>query len=562
MSANKGISSHNNGQVKSWMLYFPSLILLLGLITIILVILQPFKSLGSYLSITEKEYFTLAAGVFILTGLFLKTSLGVRIYSKLLDANHEQADSVQSRKFFRLLNWLILPIAFLMILIIYFDEKQAVADLDFARGFNDTYSYVFTSSYPLSDIHFWAGMRSFTLPLFYKLIGYTSSNYFDQIAMNQVGRVQILFSELSWVILALSISLAIKDKFTKVIGFAIILLLGASLDITIWDKSMLSESISTSLLVVFLATIIIAGIVWDKKHYIPVWEQSLLVGAILIVGILYSFARDPNAYFVLFISGLMLFGIIFPPIRKHSLFCSYLAVMIGLLTIFFVQNISVNVSKRFESPLIVNVMERIVPSQENLNYFIQHGMPFNDKLASMSLEEFHSLGYHGIIESPPIDPAILPFVEWIDKHGKLVTLQFLLSRPVFLFITPLKDFWYIVNGDYSQYSWAVYSPTARPALLTALFFPRTNWWPYLSAILLLINVIAIWKSANQKSIWYLSVTLFLSTYPMAVLVWQTVPIELGRHALQIALLLRLVSWVVIVLILEKCINFLKKHRVA
>jgi hypothetical protein len=59
----------------------------------------------------------------------------------------------------------------------------------------------------------------------------------------------------------------------------------------------------------------------------------------------------------------------------------------------------------------------------------------------------------------------------------------------------------------------------------------------------------------------MTLALFLSAYPLAILVWQSDPTDIERHALQIAVQLRLASWVVIALILEQCIGFLKKRRI-
>lgn len=379
--------------------------------------------------------------------------------------------------------------------------------------------------------------------------------------MNDVAYYQTLFSILSWTIFAASFTLAIRDKFVKVIGFATILIFGASIDIAAWDKAMLSESISTSLLVVFLGTLIIAGIMWDKKHAIPAWKQVLLVIGIILAGILYSFSRDTNSYFILFIGGLMIVGIILPAIREHPLFPAYLAVLASFLTIFGVQSISATIGKRFESPLLHIIHNRIMPSKGYLDFFIQHGMPFNEELASMSKEDFNSLGSHNFIETTPSEVTIAAFLHWIDTSGKTVMMEFYLSHPSYFFAAPLNDFWHIVNGENSEYRKIAAAPSARVTLSTSFFYPRINWFPYLTGVLLIITLLVVWRRINGSAIWYLTLILFLSIYPLALLVWHSDTAEIERHAFQITFQIRLTSWIVIVLLIDRSLNYLKIRKI-
>ncbi len=545
-----------------WIVYVPSILIIIGVLSLFIVVVQPFQLVGMWLFASEKTILKTIAGIFLLSGFFLWTPLGTQLISIIIPGlTDSEIRQIRVRRSYRILNCLILFMGFLFSFCFFLIQKNIVFHLNNSRIYNDTYGYVLTGSYPFSNINFWAGVRSFTNPIFYKLIGYTPLNYRVLDEVRNVARIQMIFSAFSWTIFALSISLVLKDKLAKVIGFTVILMLGASIYITAWDNSILSESLSISLLLLFLATIIVGGMAWDKKHPIPVWKQFILVGAILIIGILYSFTRDPNEYFILFIAGLMIFGIFFTPIRKNPLFYSYLAVIVGFLAIFVGQTISFNIGKRFRYSIISEIIIRIIPSQENLNYYLKHGMPFDAKVAALKIGDFHMVGYHQNTDVPTIDPPVQPFVDWVDNNGERVTMQFLLSRPVFFFTAPWQDFWQITNGDYTVYRTVISSPNSLTVFLTALFYPRTTWWPYLTAILILITIIAVWKSKDRKAIWSVTLVLFLLAYPLAILVWQSDPTDIERHALQIALQLRLASWIAIALILEQCIGFLKKRRI-
>jgi hypothetical protein len=537
-----------------WKVYLPSILSLLGISIIIIITVQPYKQFGLFLSIPQKIITALIAGIILLSGIYLNSIFGARVLSIFSGYSMDEIGDIHSRGFFPFLETSVLLMGLLLVFCIYQDEKSAVLSLFISRYFNDTPGYVNTASFSMNDIRFWAGERSFTLPIFYKLNGYTMANFQSIYVMDRVAGIQAFISILSWTVLAGLFSMAIKDRFVKVAGFAAILFLGASIDITSWDKAMLSESISTSLLVLFLATILGAGFLWDKKRPISAWIQFFIVSAILMTGIFYSFARDQNAYFILFMGALMVFGIAFVRIRMHPLFFSYLVVMTGFLSVFILQNASANLGRRFEGAIKHIIADRIVPSLGNLDYYIQQGMPYDDTVARMASGDFH----HGAI---PYSSAMPQFLKWVSTHGKTVTMKFLLSHPLYTVSAPWQDFWEIVNSNNPAYRKVRASPNFRVALFSAIMYPQSKWIPFVFAILFILTLLTIWKNSHRKAIWYLALALFITTYPMALFVWHADTYEIKRHAYQVAFQLRLASWMVIVLLLEQCIVCLKSHWV-
>ncbi len=492
---------------------------------------------------------------------FFKSRPGEKIMEAFSGLSGDDRNRIQARADYRFIENLSLMMGFILVFCLFQDEKSAVFNLDVAREYNDTSSYVYTASIPMTKIQFWAGERPFTVPIFYKLAGYQISNFHDQEAMNRIANYQRLFSILAWTIFAACFSFVIRNKLIKVVGFATMLLFGASIDIAQWDKAMLTESLSTSLLVIFLGTIILAGILWDKKRNISPWIQIFLVIAIILSGILYSFARDTNSYFVLFMGGLMTVGIILRRIRDHPLFPAYLAVVVSFITIFGAQSFSTTTGKRFEFPLIHIIYSRIMPSQEYLNYFIQHGMPFNQQLAAMDLHEYRSATLHNYVEMTSMTPAVSTFMNWIDKQGKTVMLKFYISHPSYFFTAPLMDFWHFLNSENSEYRNNIRVPGTRLSFLTAIFYPRTQWWPIIAAILFILNILIILRRNNSSAIWYLTLMLFLSVYPLALLVWHSDTYEIERHSFQVAFELRFASWIVIGLLIKRGLNYLIRRKI-
>jgi hypothetical protein len=533
--------------------YLSSPLILAGILVFLIIIDKLTRLLGITLSPLQKLVALSIAMVFILVGLFLKLPLAYRVISNFSGLTKEEIELIHAERLFRAIDYVTFLSGFILVFSIYLDEKIAVYNLDIARYYNDTSAYLQVSSLSLKNISFWAGDYPFTLPLFYKTVGYNLENYFNQTRMNQVAYIQFLFSIFSWSLLAIVISLTIKDKLAKIFSCAVILMIGASIDISSWDKAMLSESISTSLLVIFLATIIFSGIVWEKKRKYPAWKQILFLGILLLVGIIYSFARDTNSFFILFLGGAMVVGIFIPAIRRHPLFISYIAILAGFISIFILQTISVNNGKRETRGLIHVVYDRVIQSEDYLNYYIQQGMPYNEKVVAIALIQSH-------VETIKAerDPELKPFFTWMEHHGEIIAVKFLLSHPSYVLFAPMQDFWEIVNSGSSGYRKINAFPNTRINILTTIFYTKTKQWLFLPLILFLFEIVILWRKREGRIIWYLALALFLSTFPLALLVWHSDSYEIMRHSLQIAVNLHLSAWIVIILLFDKSMELIKR----
>ncbi|HTX89927.1 MAG TPA: hypothetical protein VMC09_01810 [Anaerolineales bacterium] len=494
------------------------------------------------------------AGIFLLLSFTIGTSKSRNFLAKLLQVPENETAVGDQDKLSRSLEMSILLIAYGIIFVLYFYFKRAALNLDVARYFNDTRQYITSAAYQLSDYRFWFGLRSFSLPLFYKIVGYAFYNYQEQNAMNRVSYYQFIFSILCWTGLAASFSLLMKRKYAKVIAFACILLLGASLYVTQWDNSMLSESISTSLMVLFMAILIIAGILWDRRQSVSAWKQILFIILIFIVAILFVFSRDTNGYLLLAFAGGMAIGLFFHSIRRHPLIFSYVAVMAGFLVIFAWLNASMNIGKRYVVPLFFTVVYRYIPDQTSLDYFVAHGMPFDDRYLTL-----RSLNNRQLMDAENAEKSVTALWDWVDDHGKNVFVGYLLSRPGYTLFAPFEDIQIWMNGTNTLYR-KILTPTPfRITLLSDLIYPTWKWTPLLFLFLFVICSWSVWKSRGREMIWWLILILFLSIYPLALVLWHTNPEDLERHAFQIVLQVRLASWMTIALLIDRGLAYLKEH---
>jgi hypothetical protein len=87
--------------------------------------------------------------------------------------------------------------------------------------------------------------------------------------------------------------------------------------------------------------------------------------------------------------------------------------------------------------------------------------------------------------------------------------------------------------------------------LTRLFFPRAPVWAYAAAWLVLLGVcVCGFIYDRQTTSWLAAAVLLISMVPLMFLVWHANPMEIPRHADQIAIQFRLAGWTILALFLD------------
>jgi len=98
----------------------------------------------------------------------------------------------------------------------------------------------------------------------------------------------------------------VRPRWLSVALFGLTLVFGMSMEVSLWDALVLSESLSFSLLALMLAC-------WAcLLIYLPAirlaWIRWILVALTIVVTILYTFTRDSNIYFVVSAVAVLVFG--------------------------------------------------------------------------------------------------------------------------------------------------------------------------------------------------------------------------------------------------------------
>jgi hypothetical protein len=523
----------------------------LGIVILFLLVLYHFLHNTVTLSHLDKIIYagsSVPLVILFLGGLVLSTPFGNRFVSSKFEVSTDEMKQVRSQRRYRSLSIAVLLMLFATVYLVYIDQKQAVYNLNITRYHSDTIEYLDVGSYPLSNLDFWAGIRSFSLPLFYKIAGYNFSTYMDQGNMNRVSHIQWYFSIICWTIFAVAVCFALKNWISRLVTFSIILMMGASVDISFWDRVLLTESLAISLFVLLMALLIIGGLLVEKAQKVPAWVQVLLIGIILMVAVLYTFIRDTDGYFLLFLAFFMIVGVCFRTIRKAALFPAYLSIALGFLVIFLLGNTSANTGERYVPPMLHVFAYRFIPQEQSRNFFLAHGMPFDNRIASLDTLTLHQLNSHLVT-----DPSILRLIAWLGTDGEKATMQYLVSHPGYFLFAPLSDVQPIINGQYTVYRLTGITPVpARISWLSAILYLRFAWLPLLFVVLAVVSIVLIFAKSNRpRIIWYVVLAAFLTAYPLAVIGWHGDTNDIERHSVQVAIQLRLAVWILLGLLVER-----------
>ena len=110
--------------------------------------------------------------------------------------------------------------------------------------YGDSTGYHAAAQLPLFSVEFWAGLRSFTIPLFWKLLGNNEP---------LTTSAQFVISVVCWLVLAWAIAGLSNVRLVRWVACLLVLGLSLTGPVAQWDRALLSESLSYSLMVLLVA---------------------------------------------------------------------------------------------------------------------------------------------------------------------------------------------------------------------------------------------------------------------------------------------------------------------
>ena len=423
--------------------------------------------------------------------------------------------------------------ALLLILFLLYSALRIVTFPAFeeVRSFPDTPVYTELASQTIWDLHFWVGPRPWTTSLFYKLL---------RIDPQRIAKFQLAFSTICWGLLALCVARTLRSSWLGPIAFTMILVFSLSAEIIMWDGVILSDSISLSLMALFIASWL-----WLVEDW-----QWFKVALLTLAAFLWSFAKDTNAWVVLMIAALIIIAVVARRIQgRYVLIASVFAL------IFAMNDVSANRAHRWVVAFMNIVGLRILLSPERTAYFAELGMPVTPALMQRREKKAWTDNWAFFK-----DPGLQNFRDWLHADGKASYIRFLLAHPAMTTQEPLRHPEELLAPELKNYAPVNFSPILSGALAEIVY---VKIWGLLliwaaGIVVGLVVGLGLWK--HRKAV-IVSLALIVLAYPHAVLVWHGDPNEIGRHALQAGVHFRLGLWLLLMMAADISIARLSRTNI-
>lgn len=391
--------------------------------------------------------------------------------------------------------------------------------VDKPRVLADTYAYERISRYGVLSRDMWIASRPPMFPLLLK----AAQQDFDRAAA-----LQLALAIPAWGLLALVVSRFLTYPTLRVAGFALVLVFGLERHMAGWDFVMMSESLSVTTLVLFLAACL-----WLLEAWRPIRVAGVLLTAFLL-----AFTRDTNAWMLLALAGLLTLAVAVKWARPNVL-----VLIAGLVLIFAVSNFTADRGNRWVFPLGNVITQRVLPDEGAVKYFQSCGMPVSPELLQLS-GKFANSDDQALFTGPELESLR----RWLYDHGKECYVGWLVTRPIAQAWQALYRTGDLVAFvDVDRYFSNRYTPML-PAWLEGILYPeRFTLWIW--GVSTLLAILAIVKRAwRNNRLWAAFICMNLLVFPHLFLTWHGDSMVPDRHALSVGVQLYLSALLLVLLL--------------
>lgn len=428
------------------------------------------------------------------------------------------------------------PILLLVIYAIYIAFGIHLFQKSSVIEYPDSEDYHSVTLQGLSSIDFWAGKRSLTTPIVWRMLQTKTEDNLIPGKYVLIPPFYTTLSFLSWGMLAFSLAFILRTTWLRLLAFTFILGLGLSRAIFFWNWTLLSESLAISSFVLILTFgIIILSLL--KTHPSLSQKNQIILGAgISFLIPLWSFTRDTNVFIGIgFVGFLTLLFIIRWKVIKTKMLLAIL--IITFFSTALCQMATIDIGKRWQYPFMNVFSQRILPNPEYRQFFIQHGLPDTPQVMRFSGQWANS--YNG-------DWAGLN--KWLKKKARSTYYQFLLTHPNFAFLEPLHHSKELLDGDWTSYG----KNTVNNGLQNIL---SHFVWPhgFYLLVMILSSMALIFTCTLRRCITphiLFAITILFLVLPGVFATWHGDAMEIIRHSVGNSLQLRLGLVLVILFCLD------------
>ena len=372
----------------------------------------------------------------------------------------------------------------------------------------DSDDYLEVSRHGFWSLDLWAGKRPPAVPLVLKLVNGEDTRFIT---------AQVVLAAACWAALAVEVSRSLPRARATVRwgAAAAVIALSLSPSLTMWERSVLSESLATSSLALALA----ASLRLVRR---PTWP-----GALMLTGAAgaYALTRDTHAAVVLLaVAGFVALWSIrhpwLPPRAVVAALAAVVVVAVGAMT-------SSHHGERSDFPTRNLYQARVLPYPDRVEWFADQGMPQADRfLGPDRLQPYVGEGEAPVTYVADDDPSFDLWSRWVAADGRATYLRWLATHPGVVLTEPREDPERTFNnaqGDRSFY--AAVDQRVVP-FLDEIFFPSR---PLAIVVTIGAAAWAVVDPRRRSMLALVGIVCVLLALPHAALTWHADAMETARH---------------------------------
>ena len=215
-----------------------------------------------------------------------------------------------------------------------------------------------------------------------------------------------------------------RPGWERVVAGSIVLAFASTMSIVIWDRSVLSESLSFSALSLVFATAI-------RATQRVTWPRA---AALVAASAAFALVRDSLVWMVL---GLALAIAVYAIVHRAGREVIALAFLLLAVSGFAIvgQAAAHRNIDNVEHVLFV----RIFPFPDRVQWFADHGMPNEAEVLAFADATKAPRGEAKVVGVAPNDAKVQPLVRWLRSDATAVYLEWLALHPGYVLTEPLRD---------------------------------------------------------------------------------------------------------------------------
>jgi hypothetical protein len=372
----------------------------------------------------------------------------------------------------------------------------------------DSLQYRALGNQPLLSHEIWAGDRPPVTPLLWKLAG--SDPTFVLL--------QTLASVAAWSTLAVVTARRIRPWWGRLVAGGAVLGFAATRPVTQWDRSVLSESLSLTLLALLFAV----AIIWATRPTVP-----RTVG-VIAVALVFAATRDTQIWVIALAAAAFGAYALWRGLRVDAASARpALVVAAGLVAVVVVTGASSVASHRDVKNVQNALAVRVFPYPSRIAWFADHGMPQAARLTRLAKAKPVAPGDAPVVTIDPADPAFQPLAQWMRSDAARTYVEWLLLHPSTVLKEPLVRPERTFNNADGHLSMYAASDRTDAPLLTTILYP--SWaWVLLAAFVAVAG--GLYLGLDRRGEWAVIALLGALGLAHMLIAWHGDGMETTRHA--------------------------------